>query len=243
MAEPSGTSARGANQSAVAAQALLRIAQLYEIESRGKMLTCDARKHLRTSEALAKLQDMHEWMLSTRQGVANGSSLAKAMDYSLKRWVALSRYARSGDLPIDKNAVENVIRPIAVGKKNWLFTGSERAGCRAAAIQSLLATAKLNGLAPHGCAIRWKSSRHGPTAGLMSCCRCDERLFARRLGWTLTIKELVERDLLLKMVGCWGREASRHAVRVESKLGIGSRKRAKDGDHDAEFANTVHTYS
>lgn len=137
-----------ANQSAVAAQALLRIAQLYEIESRGKMLTCDARKHLRTSEALAKLQDMHEWMLSTRQGVANGSSLAKAMDYSLKRWVALSRYARSGDLPIDNNAVENVIRPIAVGKKNWLFTGSERAGCRAAAIQSLLATAKLNGLAP-----------------------------------------------------------------------------------------------
>jgi hypothetical protein len=47
-----------------------------------------------------------------------------AMDYSLKRWPALSRYAPSGDLPIDNNPVENVIRPIAVGKKNWLFTGS-----------------------------------------------------------------------------------------------------------------------
>ena len=70
------------------------------------------------------------------------------MDYSLKRWPALSRYALSGDLPIDNNPVENVIRPIAVGKKNWLFTGSERAGRRAAAIQSLLATAKLNGIEP-----------------------------------------------------------------------------------------------
>ena len=52
------------------------------------------------------------------------------------------------DIPIDNNPVENCIRPIALGKKNWLFAGSERAGCRAAAIQSLLATAKLNGLEP-----------------------------------------------------------------------------------------------
>lgn len=77
------------------------------------------------------------------------SGLARALDYSLKRWPALSRYAESGHLPIDNNPVENTIRPIAVGKKNWLFTGSERAGCRAAAIQSLLTTARLNGLEPH----------------------------------------------------------------------------------------------
>lgn len=94
------------------------------------------------------MQSLHDWLQSTRQGVANGGSLAKAMDYSLKRWPALSRYALSGDLPIDNNPVENIIRPIAVGKKNWLFTGSERAGRRAAAIQSLLATAKLNGIEP-----------------------------------------------------------------------------------------------
>ena len=61
---------------------------------------------------------------------------------------AFARYAETGDLPIDNNPVENAIRPIAVGKKNWLFAGSERAGRRAAAIQSLLATAKLNGLEP-----------------------------------------------------------------------------------------------
>lgn len=67
---------------------------------------------------------------------------------TLKRWPALQRYAESGTLPIDNNPVENAIRPIAIGKKNWLFAGSERAGRRAAAIQSLLITARLNGLEP-----------------------------------------------------------------------------------------------
>ncbi len=72
----------------------------------------------------------------------------KAIDYSLKRWPALTCYAETGDLPIDNNPVENSIRPIALGKKNWLFAGSERAGQRAAVIQTLLGTAKLNGLDP-----------------------------------------------------------------------------------------------
>ena len=70
------------------------------------------------------------------------------MDYTLKRWPALIRYAKTGHLPIDNNPVENCIRPIALGKKNWLFAGSERAGKRAAAIQTLLGTAKLNGINP-----------------------------------------------------------------------------------------------
>ena len=74
--------------------------------------------------------------------------MAKALAHALKRWPSLVVYAQSGDIPIDNNPVENCIRPIALGKKNWLFAGSERAGCRAAAIQSLLATAKLNGLEP-----------------------------------------------------------------------------------------------
>ena len=91
---------------------------------------------------------MHDWLLRTRLNVANGGGTAKAIDYSLKRWAALSRYATDGRLPIDNNPVENTIRPIAIGKKNWLFAGSERAGKRAAAIQTLLATAKLNGLDP-----------------------------------------------------------------------------------------------
>ena len=108
----------------------------------------DAHSQLRQEHAQPLLQSMHDWLLKTRVNVANGGGTAKAIDYSLKRWVALSRYATAGNLPIDNNPVENTIRPIALGKKNWLFTGSERAGKRAAAIQSLLATAKLNGLDP-----------------------------------------------------------------------------------------------
>ena len=91
---------------------------------------------------------MHDWLLHTRVNVANGGGTAKAIDYSLKRWAALSRYATDGRLPIDNNPVENTICPIALGKKNWLSAGSERAGIRAAAIQTLLGTAKLNGLDP-----------------------------------------------------------------------------------------------
>jgi len=80
---------------------------------------------------------------------AEGSGIAKAIDYNLKRWPALARYATNGVLPIDNNPIENAIRPIAIGKKNWLFAGSERAGRRAAAIQGLLGTAKLNGFDPY----------------------------------------------------------------------------------------------
>ncbi len=132
----------------IALEALNRIAALYAIESRGKDMDIAARTQLRQEEALPLLESMHGWLLRTRVTVANGGGTAKAIDYSLKRWAALSRYATHGCLPIDNNPVENAIRPIAVGKKNWLFVGSERAGIRAAAIQSLLATAKLNGLDP-----------------------------------------------------------------------------------------------
>ncbi|MFZ4538325.1 IS66 family transposase, partial [Propionivibrio sp.] len=107
-----------------------------------------ARTQLRKDEALPLLKSMHDWLLRVRVTVANGGGTAKAIDYSLRRWTALSRYATDGCLPIDNNPVENIIRPIALGRKNWLFVGSERAGKRAAAIQSLLATAKLNGLDP-----------------------------------------------------------------------------------------------
>lgn len=81
--------------------------------------------------------------------MAPNSGTSKALDYTLRRWPALIRYAETGNLPIDNNPVENSIRPIAIGKKNWLYAGSERAGRRAAAIQSLLGTAKLNGLDPY----------------------------------------------------------------------------------------------
>ena len=94
------------------------------------------------------MESFHAWLSKTRASTAEGSAIRKALDYSLRRWPALTRYANTGHLPIDNNPAENAVRPIAVGRKNWLHYGSERAGHRAADIQSLLATAKLNGIDP-----------------------------------------------------------------------------------------------
>jgi hypothetical protein len=139
-----------ANGSPVAAEALRRIAQLYAIEQQAKHCAPAARLALRHDQAKPLLAQCRQRLVVTRFSVADGSGTAKAIEHALKRW-PLVRYADSGTLPIDNNPVANDIRPIAIGKKNWLFAGSERAGRRAAAIQSLLATAKLNGLEP----LRW----------------------------------------------------------------------------------------
>jgi len=137
-----------AHANPIAREALARIAELYAIEGEDRDLRIEARAQLRQEQAQPRLAGLRAWLLSTRASVADGSRTANALDYSLKRWPALCRYATAGHLPIDNNPVENDIRPIALGKKNWMFVGSERAGKRAAAIQSLLYTAKLNGLDP-----------------------------------------------------------------------------------------------
>lgn len=132
----------------VAHEALQRIGELYAIEAQARDGDTNTRLALRQQEALPKLSAWHDWLIAHRLRTADGTGLARAIDYSLKRWAAIKRYVDSGHLPIDNNPVENAIRPITLGRRNWLFTGSERAGRRAAAIQSLLATAKLNDLEP-----------------------------------------------------------------------------------------------
>ena len=92
---------------------------------------------------------LHDWMRLHRMKVTDGSATAKALEYSLKRGVALTRYLDDGQLPIDNNWCENQIRPAALGRKNWLFAGSLRAGQRAAAVMSLIQSAKLNGHDPY----------------------------------------------------------------------------------------------
>jgi hypothetical protein len=92
---------------------------------------------------------LHQWLRQQRQKVPDGSATAKAIDYSLKRWMALTRFVDDGDLPIDNNWVENQIRPIAPGRNNWLFAGSLRAGKRAAAVMSLVHSARINGHDPY----------------------------------------------------------------------------------------------
>lgn len=143
-----------ANGSPVAAEALQRIGGLYAIERQAAALDSEARLRLRQEQAKPALEALHVWLLDMQRAVAAGSGTANAIEHALKRWPALVRYIDSGTLPIDNNAVENTIRPIAIGKKNWLFAGSERAGQRAAAIQTLLGTAKLNGLDP----LHWLAS-------------------------------------------------------------------------------------
>lgn len=95
------------------------------------------------------LDTFHRWLLLKRQQATDVTAAAKAIDYSLKRWEAPVRFVDDGDLPIDHNHLKNRIRPIALGRANWLFAGSLRGGQRAAAVMSLLQSAKLNGLDPH----------------------------------------------------------------------------------------------
>ena len=121
-----------AQANAIAQEALARIAALYGIEVRGRDLSMPERAQLRQTEARPLLAAMQAWLLATRTTVANGGGTAKAMDYSLRRWVALSRYADSGDLPIDNNPVENAIRPICIGKnypRSTIRQGSYAGAC------------------------------------------------------------------------------------------------------------------
>jgi transposase len=137
------------NKSEIAQQALTYIAQLYEVEREVKHLSTDERLRIRQTESKPLLDALHQWMVLQRQRITDGTATAKALDYSLKRWVALSRFAQDGRLPIDNNSIENQIRPIAIGRNNWLFAGSLRAGQRAAAVMSLIQSAKLNGHDPY----------------------------------------------------------------------------------------------
>lgn len=137
------------NKSEIAQQALTYIAQLYKIEREVKHLSADERLRIRQTESKPLLDALHQWMVLQRQRITDGTATAKALDYSVKRWVALSRFVHDARLPIDNNWIENQIRPIAIGRNNWLFAGSLRAGQRAAAVMSLIQSAKLNGHDPY----------------------------------------------------------------------------------------------
>lgn len=137
------------HKSTLAEQALALIARLYEVEREVADLPSDERLRIRQVKAKPAADALYAWLLAQRQKVPIGSATAKAMDYSLGRWTALVRYIDDGDLPADNNWVENQIRPIAIGRNNWLFAGSLRAGKRAAAVMSLVHSARLNGHEPH----------------------------------------------------------------------------------------------
>lgn len=135
--------------SEVGEQALKFFGELYNVEREVRALDPDERKRIRQLRSRPVADALRQWLGGQRQLVPEGSATAKAIDYTLKRWQALTRFIDDGDLPADNNWVENQIRPIALGRNNWLFAGSLRAGQRAAAIMSLVHSARLNGHEPH----------------------------------------------------------------------------------------------
>ena len=136
------------NPSATTTEALDRIGALYRLEETIRGKPPDERRRVRQNEARPRLDALRAWIEATLSRLSAKTEVAKAMRYALGRWTALSRYVDDGTLEIDNNAAERSIRAIALGRKNWLFAGSDAGGERAAAIYSLIETCKLNDIDP-----------------------------------------------------------------------------------------------
>lgn len=134
--------------SPVALEALERIGRLYKIEEEIRGRSPHERQLAREARAHSELKDMHAWLIATVTALSKKSELAKAARYALSNWVALTRYCDDGRIEIDNNAAERALRAVALGRKNWLFAGSDDGGDRAAAIYTLIGTAKLNDINP-----------------------------------------------------------------------------------------------
>lgn len=137
------------DKSVIAATAVEFIGQLYGIEREVKDMTPEQRLEQRQLRARPITLALHAWLTAQRTKVVDGGATARAIDYSLKRWAALTRYLDDPALPIDNNHDEQQIRTWATGRRNWLFAGTLLAGQRAAAITSLIQSAKLNGHDPY----------------------------------------------------------------------------------------------
>jgi transposase len=134
--------------SEIAGQAVALIAKLYEIEREARELGADERRLRRQQDSKPIALALHTWLVAKRQALASADATAKAIDYALSNWKGLIHFLDDGHVPIDNNAAENAMRPLAVGRKNWLFVGSQEAGERAGNILSLIESAKLNGHDP-----------------------------------------------------------------------------------------------
>ena len=134
--------------SEVAKEAIKRIGWIYHVE--GQFQGMDAQQRLAAREQLTRplWKELHVWLKLERGRVPDGGRVAAAIDYSLNSWTALTRHLEDGSVPIDNNFIERQIKPWAMGRKAWLFCGSELAGQRAAIVMSLVQSAKLNGHDP-----------------------------------------------------------------------------------------------
>jgi len=137
-----------AHASPLAREALDRIGQLYKIETAIRGQSADKRRAARQKYAVPLLATLHAWMIEQSAKVDQGSTWATAFNYAFNNWDALQRYAEDGHLEIDNNIAERSVRGAGVGRKNYLFFGSDTGGDRAAIIYSLIETCKLNHIDP-----------------------------------------------------------------------------------------------
>jgi len=134
--------------SPLALEAVRRIDALFEIERSINGQSAERRRAVRQELSAPLLADLESWLREQRAKLSRGNDLAKAMDYMLKRWPAFTRFLDDGRICLSNNAAERALRGIALGRKSWLFAGSDRGGQRAAAMYSLIGTAKLNDVDP-----------------------------------------------------------------------------------------------
>jgi transposase len=137
-----------AHRSPVAAEALERIGQLYGIEKEIRGRSPSERGAVRNTRSRPLIESLYMWLKATVAKMSRKSDVALAIGYALGRWSALVRYCNDGAIEMDNNAAERALRAVALGRKNYLFAGSDRGGERAAAIYSLIGSAKLNGIDP-----------------------------------------------------------------------------------------------
>jgi transposase len=136
------------NGSPIAKEALERIGVLFDIERPIAGKPPDVRQQVRAQLAKPRLDELATWLDQQLQRVPGRSELAKAIRYARSRWVSLTRYTENGRLEISNNAVENAIRPLKLGSKNWLFVGSDSGGVTAARFYTIIRTCVLNGVEP-----------------------------------------------------------------------------------------------
>ena len=137
-----------AHKSAVAKEALERIAALYVIEEEIRGRSAEERREVRNARGRPLLESLKQWFEETLGKLSMKSDTTKAIRYALGCWDALMRFCDDGHLEIDNNAAERSLRTVVLGRKNYLFCGSDAGGERAAAIYGLIGSAKLNGLNP-----------------------------------------------------------------------------------------------
>jgi transposase len=134
--------------SPIAVEAVRRIDALFAIERDINGQTAEQRRVVRQQLSAPLVADLESWMRAQRAKLSRGNDLARAMDYMLKRWTSFTRFLEDGRVCLSNNAAERALRGIALGRKSWLFAGSDRGGQRAAAMYSLIVTAKLNNVDP-----------------------------------------------------------------------------------------------